>query len=185
VETRKCYGCKKEFLLTSEYFYKKGAGFQYSCKNCAKEYARNIAPKYPPKMEGSKECMYCNKIKDIKEFVIHKEHKDGREGRCKNCKIYIHIKHSYFNLDKQLTTKDQVFLARQIIQKYLIIQYNSCDICKIEFEHENWRVDHCHEKGHMRGLLCHRCNVGLGFIEDATFVKNAKRYLQKDRSKNV
>jgi len=188
VECRRCYKCKSIFPLTSEYFHRNKSnnrGFQYLCKNCKKEYNKNIKVKHQPKMEGSKECIYCNKIKDIKEFGIHKGQKDGREGRCKNCNIYASIKNRYFNLDKSLTQKDKVFLARQIIQKYLVIQYNSCDICKIEFEHENWYVDHCHKNGHMRGLLCNKCNSGLGIVEDKLFIINAKKYLQKDRSKNV
>jgi hypothetical protein len=27
-------------------------------------------------------------------------------------------------------------------------------------------VDHCHEKGYIRGLLCHQCNIGLGMFRD-------------------
>jgi hypothetical protein len=27
---------------------------------------------------------------------------------------------------------------------------------------ESWPVDHCHQNGHVRGLLCHPCNVQLG-----------------------
>ena len=39
-------------------------------------------------------------------------------------------------------------------------------------------VDHNHETGVVRGLLCPRCNVGLSFIEDAKFGMLAQDYLR-------
>lgn len=27
-------------------------------------------------------------------------------------------------------------------------------------------VDHCHTNGHVRGLLCHNCNLALGHLKD-------------------
>jgi hypothetical protein len=41
-------------------------------------------------------------------------------------------------------------------------------------------VDHCHETGSIRGLLCNRCNSGIGMLkDDPRLVARALRYLKK------
>ena len=40
-------------------------------------------------------------------------------------------------------------------------------------------VDHCHSKGHVRGLLCNSCNIGLGMFKDnIESLKQAIKYLE-------
>ena len=41
-----------------------------------------------------------------------------------------------------------------------------CAICDFAFG-DDFHVDHCHETGAVRGLLCNRCNYGLGWLDDS------------------
>lgn len=72
-----------------------------------------------------------------------------------------------------------------------LAQYNTmleaqnykCAICGNEDEVEGRRlaIDHCHTSGKVRGLLCGKCNRGLGLFYDNTInLAKAIEYLTKD-----
>lgn len=59
----------------------------------------------------------------------------------------------------------------------LAFQGGKCAICRGDFE-ETPHVDHDHVSGWVRGLLCTRCNTGLGqFEDDPERLVRAARYL--------
>jgi hypothetical protein len=43
-------------------------------------------------------------------------------------------------------------------------QNGLCAVCK--FPHAELHIDHDHETGRIRGLLCNKCNLGIGFMRD-------------------
>jgi len=60
-------------------------------------------------------------------------------------------------------------------------QEGKCEICGKPFKSYSYAfVDHNHRTGEVRGLLCHRCNVGLGYIEDIGYNIKATKYLSKN-----
>jgi hypothetical protein len=56
-----------------------------------------------------------------------------------------------------------------------------CHICRMQFTDEvTCCVDHNHETGELRGLLCISCNAAIGmFKENIQFLKNAIEYLRR------
>jgi hypothetical protein len=57
-------------------------------------------------------------------------------------------------------------------------------LCAICGKHESnfakkLAVDHCHETGNVRLLLCNHCNTGLGLLKDKQTLENAIKYLEK------
>jgi hypothetical protein len=56
-------------------------------------------------------------------------------------------------------------------------QQGACAICKTASD-RMLCVDHCHSTGKVRGLLCHKCNLGLGFYgEDLEIMLAAMTYV--------
>lgn len=42
-----------------------------------------------------------------------------------------------------------------------------CAGCEVFFrDGQGIKIDHCHETGKVRGLLCHACNITLGWAKD-------------------
>jgi hypothetical protein len=63
-------------------------------------------------------------------------------------------------------------------------QDGKCAICEIAFDQlppKHTHVDHCHDTGVVRGLLCHHCNTGLGNLRDSVdILAKAIQYLNKN-----
>lgn len=77
-------------------------------------------------------------------------------------------------------------ITLQQYDEMLSAQGGKCAICKEDCNRstsERLCVDHCHETGLVRGLLCFKCNVGLGrFDDDTSILYRAIDYLKKAQS---
>jgi hypothetical protein len=67
----------------------------------------------------------------------------------------------------------------------LLEQHSVCRICGTDNpggRGKVFSVDHDHQTGKVRGLLCHHCNVGLGNFKDSIdILKKAISYLEESR----
>ena len=47
---------------------------------------------------------------------------------------------------------------------------------------KTWSIDHCHDSDRVRGLLCSRCNLGIGQLQDdPELLRKAAEYIERDR----
>lgn len=59
-----------------------------------------------------------------------------------------------------------------------------CEICGVTEATVTLCVDHNHETGMLRGLLCNNCNAGIGLLGDsADRLEAAAKYLRADPSR--
>ena len=124
-----------------------------------------------------KELYYLNKERDnqySKEYYRkNKEQIQQRNGTdsAQRKRFTKHI------LDRYNMTLDQW-------NTLLIEQNGRCSICFNTMQ--NPHVDHCHDTGNIRGLLCSSCNRGLGYFGDnPETLKIALAYLRGLRTTNV
>lgn len=63
--------------------------------------------------------------------------------------------------------------------RLLAEQDGRCAICCTPKPQRKWHVDHCHETGEVRGILCNLCNVAIGaFKENQDALEMARIYLR-------
>ena len=88
--------------------------------------------------------------------------------RCATCLQDARLKHKYGITGEQYA-------------EMLEAQGGVCAICGRECQSRNrLAVDHCHETGKVRGLLCAHCNRALGMLGDSVNVLTAAvRYLER------
>ena len=71
------------------------------------------------------------------------------------------------------------YITQEEYSSLLSSQGGKCSICGCVLI--RGYVDHNHETDTLRSVLCNRCNIGLHYIEDAAFMKNASIYLERYR----
>lgn len=74
-------------------------------------------------------------------------------------------------------------LSEEAFQELIATQRNACPICCTLFEKELPHIDHDHDTGQVRGILCGNCNRAIGLFRDNPFIMaSAIMYLRGDFS---
>lgn len=137
-------------------------------------------------MEQKKICSKCKKEKTLEEFNKHKNGKFGRHHYCKECNSK-QKKHRYRsdkeyrkNL-KNIQYQKNYGITLEEAENMFLGQGRCCKICKkpLSFKSRKTHVDHCHDSGIVRGVLCSDCNTTLGKVgEDVEVLKTMIKYIE-------
>jgi len=133
-----------------------------------------------------KECSICNEIKDIDLFVKRNNRKSNVQPYCKEChnkktrKNYSSISMKNYDLKKNYGIDIDYY--EDLFRK----QNGCCKICNLHLSDINMKhkknlcVDHCHKTNKIRGLLCDKCNRGIGLLQDDyKILFSAYKYLKE------
>lgn len=128
-------------------------------------------------------CTICGKKAYIEEelplFMKNKANKYGRKNKCVDCDNRERRKggHRFINTNKIRVKRDYGIT---------IDYYNECmstsDVCVLCGSNYRLCYDHCHITGKFRGVLCERCNYGLGALkDDVQLLNKAIKYLEENK----
>lgn len=120
-------------------------------------------PKTPDE-EGRYRCSRCREWKSPSGFNKNKNQKSGLNYMCRPCSN----KHV---LGYNLLTKYGITAAK--FAEMLLAQGGKCACCGNQFALEGKKidrpcVDHNHSTGEVRSLLCGRCNLAAGNVQDSS-----------------
>ncbi len=118
-------------------------------------------------LTNKKTCCSCGESLDFDEFYKDKNRPDGLTYRCRYCHA-----DSYYR---------KHFGISGLEAKILLKSNDYCQICgKVFTNSKEKHIDHCHNSGQIRGVLCSNCNTALGLIkEDLQTLKSMENYIKK------
>lgn len=141
-----------------------------------------------------KRCSKCNKylLLDSNHFWKSSASIDGFHNYCKDCNKKQRREY-YKKYPEKDFNNNMKRLYGITYKEYLIIEKEQnyrCAICNLTLEEtgtrygrgkaKHFHIDHDHNTGKIRGLLCVRCNQGIGSLKHNPFILiNAIKYLKK------
>ena len=189
--TKICSNCCEKKLLTK--FYKNNTsrdGLFGPCIECIKQkkqlYVNSLRNRTEVPKISEKRCSCCKSVLPILNFLKNRTKKDGYNTEREICRKKNDKRYTGTNKKRNIVAKNKkdynllinygitIDDFNQMIQN----QKNCCAICQKTLSVQEFHVDHCHQSGQVRGLLCQKCNLGLGFFkDDAILLQNAIKYL--------
>jgi hypothetical protein len=136
-----------------------------------------------PNLLVEKRCSRCDEYKPHGEFWREERSKDGLQGYCKSCaNEHRRGASARWTPEQRSRHRARVIKYRYGVELAVVDslydrQEGCCAICGVagerpfvaEKRHSRIGVlciDHDHEGGEVRGLLCTNCNLGIGYFHD-------------------
>ena len=172
---KRCCRCKKTLSFTL--FYKDKSrkdGFQPRCNNC----------KYELQVDWKKKNWEKVNLKAKNEYWKNPNlYKNRARKRWLESPEKVKIATNKWrrkNVDKIADYRLRKLYSISLVDKTVLLekQNGKCLVCK---EAKKLYVDHDHVNGEVRGLLCHVCNILVGYFEKSpTRWDSVKQYLEEE-----
>ena len=166
---KECKKCYKKF--DKVYFYKRNAskdGLDLYCIECRKLMQKEWIKNNPEKLKAKRNRYYLKN----KDFLYKKKKERDRKNPIKT-RVQVRKYNRRYHLKKFYGVTEKIF------DEMFLGQQGKCAICGLD-DKKTLCVDHNHKNGKVRGLLCNKCNIKLGYYEEGkNFHNEATEYLKK------
>jgi hypothetical protein len=121
--------------------------------------------------------------------------KHEKRTTCRDCEIVLTEENQYASCRKRgqycckkcwnqrfyfAVKKGKYGISLGNLAELLRLQDYKCRVCEKHLSQKEACVDHCHDDGRVRGILCNGCNSGIGMLQDSLeIVERAVTYLQE------
>lgn len=164
--------CRNGHKLVPENTYKYPNRDKRGCRTCRKRYAAVYRKNNKRKIRENTKVYWpkaAARLRQIRE-------ENGDEVRKRDREKY----HSNPEANINYMLKRNYGLLREQYDAMLEEQEHKCKVC-VQTSKYRLHVDHDHETDEVRGLLCNKCNRGLGLLSDSLEVlKKAISYLEAE-----
>ena len=186
-----CSMCK-EIRPTIEFGHleKSPDGLKDKCKKCRVKVRRSkmrVAKRNSISVK-TRVCPECKVRKPRHLFYVNVLRKSGMSCHCKSCtkrraREWRVAHPDYFKRSlRRLELERSYGMTEEEYAHLLKMQNFRCAICKTDVpggRYGKFHLDHNHDTGELRGLLCGRCNAALGmFCDSLKSVMRAAKYLR-------
>lgn len=159
-------------------------GAEIKCEQCGSPLQISNSPN---NLGGITKCRRCYRRRYYNEHKAavqashsesYKRHATARRARAK--KLWHALpKSERYRRARMYVLKNKYGITKEQYDRMLNEQGGICFLCScLPKEHQILSVDHQHESGHVRKLLCENCNRALGYMErDMEWTLKAIAYL--------
>jgi len=134
-------------------------------------------------------CMKCHEWRDASWFRVAAGYKFGLFSQCRTCESAKRLANHHKNPEsaRWRNVKYKYGIDKAEYERLLAAQHGACAACGITegsprsgTRERYWlHIDHDHETGEIRGLLCYRCNNGIGLLGSPKALRQAADYLER------
>lgn len=129
---------------------------------------------HPSQHGEMRQCQQCGAT-----FIVHMGLQRYCSAACRGAAARVKVPQRWRH------AKSRYGLTREDIEDMFTAQGGQCAICSVVLKGEGLdrdspQVDHCHDSGQPREILCRLCNTALGnFRDDPELIRKALAYLLK------